>query len=179
MSDAEFAAGMGKLEELLARAEQCCAPETLGIVRELVRSLLEVHRLGLGELLRALEEENAATVDAVRAAAARPAVAGLLLMHELHPDALQKRVDRALRESNDAGAGAATAELLRLDGADMWVRVTGRPAAAELLAKVVERVLCERAPDGTLHLDVTAVGVDLPQNVVPLARLRARSGGAV
>ena len=178
MSDANFAASMARLEELLARAEQVCPPESLSVVRELVRSLLDVHRVGLAELLRVVEAGDPASGDVLRAAAAHDAVAGLLLMHDLHPEALATRVERALRDANDAGAGAAVAELARLDGTDVHVRLSGRPAATELLARVVERVLCERAPDATLHLDVLTRGEDVPRGLVPLERLRARPGGA-
>jgi hypothetical protein len=178
MSEGDFAAGMARLDELLARAEQCCAPESLPVVRELVRTLLEVHRVGLGELLGALEDGNPSLRERLRAAASREAVAGLLLMHDLHPDALPERVERALREASDAGAGAAVAKLVQLDGTDVRVRISGKPAAAQLLAKVVERALCERAPDCVVHLDVEASGEDSARGLVPLERLRARSGGA-
>ncbi len=178
MTEGDFAAGMARIEELLARTEQSCAPESLPVVRELVRALLEVHRVGLGELLAALEDGNPSHGEALRAAASREAVAGLLLMHDLHPDALAKRVERALREANDAGAGAAVAELVQLEGRDVRVRISGKPAAAQLLARVVERALCERAPDCAPHLDVEADAEAPPRGLVPLGRLRARSGGA-
>jgi len=179
MSDEDFAAGMGRLEELIARAEESCSPESLPVVRELVRSLLDVHRIGLAELLAAIEDgARASGADAARAAASRPAVAGLLLMHDLHPDALATRVEQALREANGASTGGATAELLRID--DLYVRVvvSGKRAAAQMLARVVERTLCERAPDATVHLDVAAaIDDDRQGGLVPLDRLRARSGG--
>jgi hypothetical protein len=176
--EGDFAASMARLEELLARAEQCCSPESLPVVRELVRALLEVHRVGIAELLRALDEGSPAPGDVIQAAAERRAVAGLLLMHDLHPDALATRVARALRDANAAGTGAAVAELVGIDGADVRVRISGKPAAARLLANVAERALCERAPDGAVHLDVQAEGEDFPRGLVPLERLRARSGGA-
>lgn len=177
MNDTDFAAGMGRLEELLARTEESCAPEALPVIRELVRSLLDVHRMGLAELLGALDDANPSNVDLVRAVASRPAVAGLLLMHDLHPDALALRVEAALREANGASAGSAAAELVRLDGADVLVRISGKRAAVRVLAKIVERTLGERAPDGTLHLDVVTLDDALPENVVPITRLR-RPGGA-
>jgi len=50
MTAEEFAAKMARLEGLIAQVEATCPPEPLETVRELVSTLLDVHRSGLTEL---------------------------------------------------------------------------------------------------------------------------------
>ena len=170
MSAGEFAEGMSRLEGLIAEVERSCPAESLPLVRELVRALLDVHESGLRELLGALADEERASL-----VARRPVVASLLLMHGLHPDELRVRVEGALREANDAAPGHAVAELSRLDGADVFVRIQGKASAAALLRKAVERAVCERAPDATLVVEERIeAGTG---TLIPLERLTARSAG--
>jgi hypothetical protein len=177
MSDEEFGAGMNRLEGLIAEVEQVCSRESLPLVRELVRLLLEVHQSGLRELLQALAEATpGGSGELMRVAARRPVVASLLLMHGLHPDAVGGRVERAVREANDAVPGQAVAELSRLDGANAFVRTRGKAAPLSLLRKAVERAVCERAPDATLFVEEEVEADAAPAvRLIPLERLKART----
>jgi hypothetical protein len=176
MSAGEFAEGMSRLEALVAEVERSCPAESLPLVRELVRVLLDVHESGLRELLGVLAQAEPGEEPA-RLVARHPVVASLLLMHGLHPDELRVRVERALREANDAAPGHAEAELSRLDGADVFVRIQGKASAAALLRKTVERAVCERAPDATLVVEERIEAEPAPiGTLIPLERLRPRKG---
>jgi hypothetical protein len=175
MTKEDFAAKMARLEGLITHVEATCPPEPLELVRELVSTLLDVHRSGLTELIAGLGGASTGA-PLPRAVVDRPTVASLLLMHDLHPDAPADRVERAVREANELASGAAHAELLSFDGAGAVVRIQGKPAGAELLGKVLDRVVTERAPDVALRIEAGA-----PQakgNLVPISRLRERRGGA-
>ncbi|HEX4340431.1 MAG TPA: hypothetical protein VH062_31195 [Polyangiaceae bacterium] len=182
MSADDFDAGMGRIEELVQRAETECAKDSLPLVRDLVRALLDVHRIGLGELIAALETGGTSGApELVRIVRSRPAVASLLAMHDLHPESVEARVQRALREANDVAGGRAEASLVRADGADVVVSVSGSGQSAELLVKTAERLVCEYAPDATLHVEKhfePDPRANAAPNLVPLSRLRAGAGGA-
>ena len=180
MSAGDFGDGMNRLEGLIAEVERSCPEDSLPLVRELVRLLLNVHEGGLRELLQALGEARPGEgEELVRAVVRRPVVASLLLMHGLHPDALGERVERAVREANDAAPGQAVAELSRIDGAEVFVQIRGKAAPAALLRKAVERTVCERAPDATLFVEEDVEGPAAPSGqLIPLERLRARTGSA-
>jgi hypothetical protein len=123
---------------------------------------------------------TAGAAHVVQALAARPAAASLLLLHDLHPEAMDARVRRALCEANDAAGGGAQAELVRWEGARAVVAVGGRAASADLVEKAVERLVCEYAPDATLVIEKRVEDRDDGQpgaRLVPLARLRAKAGG--
>ena len=175
MSHDDFEAGMTRIEELIGRVETVCSPEVLPLVRELVRSLLDVHRVGLSELLSLLEGTGKAEL-----ALARPMIASLLLMHDLHPESVETRVRRAVREANDVAGGRAQAELVRSDGADVTVFLSGGAASAALLERALERLVSDHAPDATLHIEkrLDAASAAPGPQLVPVERLRAKAGGA-
>lgn len=171
MSDDTFGAQMQRLEELIAQVEQACAPAALEKVRELVRTLLQVHKAGLGELLGALDAERAEQL------AQRPSLGSLLLLHDLHPEGLETRLARALREAEAALGARAHAELVRLDAQRAHVRVSAaQPGAAALLRKAVERAACEHTPDAVLEIEGGEPPLDA--ELVPVARLSARGRSA-
>jgi hypothetical protein len=178
----EFDGSMNRLEELLAEVERLASPESLETVRELVRTLLEVHRPGLEEMLAALGTSGTSGTsgtkeEAFRALCDRPSVATLLLMHDLHPQGLHDRMKRALREAHDAAGHDARAEVWRIDGSRVFVRVHGEnPAGKRLLRRALERVALERAPDAVLDIEG---GEEPPEpGLIPVARLVSRGGKA-
>ncbi len=180
MSAEDFDDGMRRIEELVARVEAVCSPEALPLVRELVRTLLELHANGLRELFAALETAGASGVDLVGVVRSRPVLAGLLLMHELHPESLETRVRRAVREANDAAGGRAQVELVGLSGADAIVALTGKGDGAGLLERALERLVCEHAPEATLHVErqkAESAGPAAFERLIPAERLRAKLGG--
>ena len=173
MTGEDFAAKMARLEGLIARVEATCAPEPLEAVRELVSTLLDVHRSGLTELLQGLEG-TLQGAPLPRSVIELPPVASLLLMHDLHPDSPEGRVERAVREANELVGGNARAELLSVESGGAVVKIHGRPAGAELLGKVLDRVVTERAPDVALRVEAEPVSTE---RLVPVTRLRERRGG--
>jgi hypothetical protein len=183
MSDEdEFSAAMKALEAQLLDVERSCAPDTLDRVRVLVRAVLDVHRCGLRELLELVSAATPGDGQAMlRGLCEHPSVASLLLMHELHPDDLELRIIRAVDEANASASGEARASLVAIDRPGVQLRIEGGPpAAALLLRRILERVVCEHAPDAIVQIqggeaagnasDPLALGQDL----VPLSRLYAR-----
>jgi Fe-S cluster biogenesis protein NfuA len=63
---------------------------------ELVRAVLELHGAGLERLLSIVDSGGALTDDTVRALGEDELVAGLLVLHGLHPEPVARRVATAL-----------------------------------------------------------------------------------
>ncbi|WP_037604231.1 hypothetical protein [Streptacidiphilus rugosus] len=107
-----------RVEELLDRlAAQ--DPAAAATAEELVRALMEFYGAGLARAVGLLSGRSGAPLDALLA---DEVTAGLLVLHDLHPDDLAARVGRALRAA-DAGA----LEIAELDAAD--ARLTLRQTA--------------------------------------------------
>lgn len=177
-SDDDFAARMKHLAELIEELERSSAPASLEPARALLKAVLEVHQSGLRELLEvvaAMPRNNGE--DPLQALGRRSSIASLLLMHDLHPDSFPERVRCALDEANQDAAGQAHAELVRIEGQRVLIRVqAAHVAPGSLLRRTLERMVCERAPDAELEID--GGELDRAEQLLPVARLYARNGGA-
>ncbi|SEL21661.1 NifU family protein [Streptacidiphilus jiangxiensis] len=108
-----------RVEELLERlAAQ--DPAVAATAEELVRALMEFYGAGLARAVALLSGRSGAPLGALLD---DEVTAGLLVLHDLHPDDLPTRVDRALR-----AAEAGTVEIVALD--EQLGRVTLREAQA-------------------------------------------------
>jgi Fe-S cluster biogenesis protein NfuA len=142
-----------RVDELLATLRSGLDRET---AEELVRVLLELYGDGIARVVTILRERDPALLAEI---AADELVAGLLLVHDLHPDDTATRIRRAL-----AGLGGrfGDVEFLGVD-ADRVVRLrlhsggcgTGGPAAA----RAVERVVLDAAPEVTTVEITTAAAL--------------------
>jgi hypothetical protein len=173
-----FAACMERLAELIEQLERSCAPASLEPARALLQAVLEVHQSGLRELLEVVAAmPNDHGDDPLQALGRNPSVASLLLMHDLHPESLRERVRRALDAANLDAAGQAHADLVHVQGRRVLVRVhAGQAVAGSLLRRTLDRLICERAPDA--ELEIEGGGFEPVEQLVPVARLYARGGGA-
>ncbi|WP_042422828.1 hypothetical protein [Streptacidiphilus anmyonensis] len=107
-----------RVEELLDRlAAQ--DPEAAATAEELVRALMEFYGAGLARVVGLLSGRSGAPLSALLD---DEVTAGLLVLHDLHPDDLAARVGRALR-----AAGAGSLEFVELD--EVGGRLTLRQAA--------------------------------------------------
>ncbi|MFN2521546.1 MAG: NifU family protein, partial [Candidatus Limnocylindria bacterium] len=108
----DFGGRMVRIEELLAQMAALPDPAARSGADELVRLVLELHGAGLARMLALVERQAAAGTNgadrAEQAGGAAPVaplltafadddlVRSLLLIHDLHPVALQQRVEAAL-----------------------------------------------------------------------------------
>jgi hypothetical protein len=95
-----------RVEELLDRL-QAQGPAAAATAEELVRALMEFYGAGLARAVGLLSGRSGAPLAALLD---DEVTAGLLVLHDLHPDELTARVGRALRS-----AGAGSLEIIELD----------------------------------------------------------------
>jgi hypothetical protein len=169
----EFQARARRVEALVERLEACPDPAAREAARELVRALLELHAAGLARVL----ELTAAAGEPGRALGerfARDGVIGtLLLLHDLHPEAVEGRVAGALdRLRPRLRAQRGDAELLGATGEQVRVRLRGDASAAAGLRSLVEEALLAAAPD-VLTVVFEEAWDSAPPGRVPLPLLAA------
>jgi Fe-S cluster biogenesis protein NfuA len=154
-----FREDLQRLDALLQGVERFADPAAQAHTRATVRAVLDLHGAGLGRLLdhlRAAGEAGRAVLDAC---ARDEVVAGLLLLHGLHPLGLEDRVRQALDDvrpylrSHGGGVellGVADGVVrLRLDGS-----CNGCPSSGVTMRQTIEEAILGKAPD------VTAVEVE-------------------
>ncbi len=160
-----------RIEHLLDLLRATVKPDAWAQVSELLELLTELYGAGLARIV-----ELAAAGDGDGGLLARMAgddlVAGLLVLHGLHPDSFTNRVQRALAEVRPyLATHAGDVELTGVDEDLGAVRLRmmgscdGCPSSSITLKLAVERAIYEAAPEVTL---IEVEGDDQPEPDVPV-----------
>ncbi len=151
-----------RVEQLLGEIEESAPPPVQARVEELVRSLVGLYGTGLERVV------ETAGPDTVRALVADELVASLLVLHDLHPDDVLTRVQRALdRVRPYLGSHAGGVELLGVDEEGL-VRLRlegscdGCPSSAVTVASAIEAAVLGAGPD-VVAVDVEGLVDDEPE----------------
>jgi len=134
---------LDRIEGLLEKVEACPDPAMRETARELVRELLDFHRAGLERMVELTTDERLAT---------DPKVAPLLLLHGLHPEALEKRIERALERVRPYLAShGGSVELVGVEEGRVRLRLQGScdgcPSSSATLRGAIEEAVVAAAPD--------------------------------
>ncbi|MBG0565110.1 NifU family protein [Actinoplanes aureus] len=160
MPDQDWRAAGERIDALLATG----GPDR----EELVRLLTGLYGAGLRRLLELLHAHGALTDPVLTALAADDLVASLLLVHDLHPDSVQTRIERALAE---AGGEVRLIEVTA-DGVAR-LRATGGGCGAAARDERIRAAVEVAAPDLTGIEIETGSAVPL----IPVSALFDRPGG--
>jgi Fe-S cluster biogenesis protein NfuA len=139
-----------RVEELLDRLAGSGGPAVAETAEELVRALMDFYGAGLARIVALLSGRTGSPLGALLD---DETTAGLLVLHDLHPDDTAGRIERALRSVDAAG-------VLDVDAFDPdsgRLRLTARPAAGgcgcggstAALRERVEAALASFAPEVT------------------------------
>lgn len=165
----EFQAELQRLDGLLRTVERFADPAAQTQVRELVQAVLSLHSAGLQRILGHLEAAGATAKEALNACVRDEVVAGLLLLHGLHPLDLEARVRQALEDVRPAlGAHGGDVELLEVSEELVRLRLLGScdgcPSSAQTMRQTIEAAIIGRAPE-VAAVEVEGV-VDVPAPMV-------------
>lgn len=178
MSSAPDVRSSGERIEALLQASAAAGPVAREHAEELVRLVVELYGAGLERLLEIAYDGGRLDDDVVAALAADELVAGLLLVHGLHPYGLPDRVERALEQVRPyLGAHGGNVELgdvtddgvveLRLLGS-----CNGCSSTAQTLKDAVEGAILAAAPE-VVRID-TAPGAEPAGGVIAVDSLMSR-----
>ncbi|MGA2924912.1 MAG: NifU family protein [Solirubrobacteraceae bacterium] len=146
----EPAALVADVERLLDEVQRLPDAAARQTATELAQALLELYGAGLERIV-----DEIAAVDDGRLAAALAGdelVAHLLLLHGLHPVALEQRVLAALHEVRPyLESHGGDVELLAIEGAAVRVRLQGTcngcPSSTVTLRSAIENAIHKHAPE--------------------------------
>jgi len=166
----EFQARLQRLEALLQEAERWQDSAAQTSLREIVQAVLDLHRAGLERLLDRLD------TAVVETCAGDDVVAGMLLLHGLHPLDVEARVRQALADVRPALRGhGGDVELLEVRDGAVRLRLEGNchgcPSSAATMRQMVEEAIVGKAPE-VLAIEVEGmVEEGTPINERPLLAL--------
>jgi Fe-S cluster biogenesis protein NfuA len=136
-----------RVEALLTELGEAAGPVVAGRAEELVRALVELYGAGLARILELAGEHP----DLVTRLTEDPLVAGLLVLHDLHPTDTDQRVRQALeRVRPQLGRHAGDVELLEVGAEAVRLRLTGNcdgcPSSALTVRQAIETAILAAAP---------------------------------
>jgi Fe-S cluster biogenesis protein NfuA len=141
-----FQARLQRLEGLLQEVDRWTDPVAQAQLREIVQAVLELHRAGLERMFDRLH------AGVLAACAGDEVVAGMLLLHGLHPLELEVRVRQALEEVRPAlRSHGGDVELLEVSDGVVRLRLEGNchgcPSSAATMRQTVEEAIIGKAPE--------------------------------
>ncbi len=144
----EFQARLQRLDALLEDVERLADPATRSRTNEIVQALLELHAVGLERILSHVKA-GGAVLDAC---ARDDVAAGLLLLHDLHPQSLEERVLQALVQVRPLlHSHGGNVELLGVDDGVVRLRLLGSchgcASSSVTMKQTIEEAVLGKAPD--------------------------------
>jgi Fe-S cluster biogenesis protein NfuA len=147
----EFRAQSEQVEKLAAKLDQAGDPEVRAAALELVQSVVELHGAALQRLIdKCLETASGEQV--LTAALEDNLVAGMFLLHSLHPDDIETRVVRGIEAVRPyLKSHGGDCELVSVRDGIVRLKLHGTcgscPSSSLTLKNAVEEALYEAAPD--------------------------------
>ena len=154
-SNQDFQRRVGRVEELIAALENASDPAVREQTRELIETLLDLHGRGVERILEAVHEIGPSGAQAIDELGRDQLVAGLLLLHGLHPLDLETRVRNALETVRPRlGLHGGSVELVEVsEEGGVRIRLEGNchgcPSSRITLRSTIEEELYAVAPDIT------------------------------
>jgi hypothetical protein len=147
-----------RIEELVRRLEDLPG-ESREIAQSLMEAVLELHGAGLERMMDLVFQAGDVGEATIRRFAGDDLVSNLLVLHDLHPDDIETRVQHAL------GKMHGDAELLGVFEGIVRVRLT---AGGRGVRESVEAAIREAVPDAA---EIVISESMAPSGFVPLAAL--------
>ena len=173
MDGRDVAALSERIDVLLDEVQRRAEPEVTDKVEELVRAVLSLHGAGLEQLLGRLDESQ------VRGLLEDDLVAGMLLLHDLHPDDVATRIQAALDSVRPyLGSHAGGIDYLGIDDDGIvHLRLQGScegcPGSTATVRLTVENAVLDAAPEA-VAVDVEGMVAAKKQNLLTIEPFRPK-----
>ena len=158
MPDENLKERIQQIEELVRQTEALSDPKAHALAVELLQAVLGFHAAGLERLIEIIAERGETGRAILAAMTADDLASSMLLLHNLHPDSFDVRVERALEKVRHGIVR------VRAEG--------GRSHGAAAVQATIEETIYSMAPDAA---GVVVDGLEQPaaSGFVPLASLYA------
>jgi hypothetical protein len=152
--ETDFQRQAERIGELVRGLENIADPAARAVARELVQSLMELHGAGLERVLEIVFRSGDQGARIIDDLGKDPLVSSLLVLYGIHPDDVETRVQRKLRQIDSKlhkmGAGVTS---VSVNGSEirLHVKVDGHAcgSTSRTVKSVVEEAIYEAAPDLT------------------------------
>jgi Fe-S cluster biogenesis protein NfuA len=135
-----------RIESLIGSLESYPDAAIRDNVRELVGSLLSLHGEALAHMLESFDEPS------LKELASQPTISSVLLLHGLHPDDIQTRIEQALEQVRPSlRSHQGDVELLAIEQGRVRLRLVGTcngcPSSTVTFKNLLETAIQDLAPE--------------------------------
>jgi hypothetical protein len=170
MTDQELHPAVADLEAQLRQLETIVDPASQRIATDLLASVLQFHTAALQKMFEAINGSDDAAAILGRFDR-DPLIRGMLLVHDLHPEPFQARVQKAIAELEPTmRKREATVELIDAEPGLVRVKIKGGRPGGKPSAPLVEQAIRNAAPEAEQVLVEEAVSSTAA--FVPLTELK-------
>ncbi len=164
VDEKDFQKQVQKIGDLVRDLEAIADPASRAAAKELVQLLMELHGTGLERMLDIVFQAGDAGARIIDDLGQDPLVSSLLILYGLHPEDLQMRVEKKLRQIDSRlHKMGAEAKLISVNGGEvrLQIRVDGHACGStgRTVKATVEEAIYEAAPDLT---SLVIEGLDEP-----------------
>jgi Fe-S cluster biogenesis protein NfuA len=150
----DFQTRLQRLDALLGETERAADPASRVRLQEIVQAILSLHATALDRLLEHVADEGVGGKRILDACIGDGVVAGLLLLHGLHPLDAEARVQQALDEVRPyLRSHGGNVEFLELRDGVVRLQLHGScnhcPSSTVTMQQTVEETIYNKAPEVT------------------------------
>ena len=146
-----------ELETLIAKMDALDESRDAASARELVRLLMSLYGAGLSRVLEIVRTESGGPQAVLDRLAADPLLSSLLVLHDLHPQPVERRVNQALEGLRPHLPVDTQVTVVAIDDGSVRLKVERRAARSAdggSIRSAIERAIQEAAPEiATVHVD--------------------------
>lgn len=170
LPDREVRARITRLNDLLERLEQLPGPAA-DMAMEAIEALTAIYGTALARVTAMVTDGTASP----RSMAADEVVGHLMLLHGLHPEPPEQRIDRVLAELRPQLGGKGDIELTAVEDGVAKIRITaaGCRSTAAALASAVSDAILAAVPE-LAGVDPVTDAAPAPPALIPVEALRRR-----
>lgn len=180
----DFQKRLQRIGELVHDLDGIADPASRAATKELVQLLMHLHGSGLEKMLEIIFQSGEQGARVIDELGQDPLVSSLLVLYGIHPEDLQTRVERKLREiDSKLHKMGAEARLVSVNGGDIRLRLSMQGSHAcgsttHTAQTLLEEAIYEAAPDLT---SLVVEGLEQPaaSGFVGLEKLLAVPNSAV
>ena len=163
-----------KIEVLVRQAQSISDPAARNIAIDLLRAVLDLHAAGLERILDLIFESGPGGEGIIERIAHDELAGSMLLLHDLHPEDLETRLNRALVRLQDMFASlGAKLSIVSMEGDTVQLRFESeRTWSAAPVKSSVEKEIFQAAPEITTVV-IEGLKEAAPNGFVPVSDLLA------
>jgi len=173
----EFQQRLEAIEELIGRIENSADPAVKASSRRLVELVMELHGTGLERMLEMLHSGGEPGQYWIDKFGNDDRVAGLLILHGVHPLPVEERVEKAIEKIRPSlKKRGGEVEILSVESGIVKLRLRAAGHVASGLKEMIESAVYQAAPD------LSSLSIEAPDErvgFVPIEMLRSAASPPV